>query len=72
MATQIPQTTQETSQGRMLSEDEARMIQENPARENLGKTLNQGNRILVSNHFGASILRPIRLFCAWQPPPPSR
>ena len=41
VATQISQTTQETSQGRMLSEDEARMIQENLARENFGMTLNE-------------------------------
>ena len=41
MATQISQTTQEKSQGRMLSEDEARMIQENLARQNFGMTLNE-------------------------------
>lgn len=41
MATQTSQTTRELPEGRLLSEDEARMIQENLARENFGMTLDE-------------------------------
>ena len=42
MATQTSQTIRETtSNGRMLSEDEARGLQDNLARENFGITLDQ-------------------------------
>ena len=41
MATQTSQTTRELPEGRLLSEDESRMIQENLARENFGMTLDE-------------------------------
>ena len=41
MATQTSQTIRETPQGRLLSEDEARKIQENLARENFDMSLDE-------------------------------
>lgn len=41
MATRTSQTIRVLPEGRLLSEDEARMIQENLARENFGMTLDE-------------------------------
>ena len=41
MATKTSQTTSEIPQGRLLSKDEARTIQENLARQNFGMTRNE-------------------------------
>ena len=51
MATQTSQATQETLKGRMLSEDEARAVHENLARENFGMSLDEFIKAWKSGEF---------------------
>ena len=51
MATQTSQATQETLKGRMLSEDEARAVHENLARENFGMSLDEFIKAWKSGGF---------------------
>ena len=51
MATQTSQAPKETRQGRMLSEDEARAIHENLARENFGMSLDEFINAWKSGEF---------------------
>ena len=59
MATQTSQTIRETPQGRLLSEDEARKIQENLARENFDMSLDEFIKAWKAGEFDEVLSRLI-------------